>query len=81
MLQRIMLYLALGLVLTTLNASILTWQFWAVLALFWAAEMLTRRETEVIAAVQGISRYLDMTPAEQKVIQQAHEQDKKARNG
>jgi hypothetical protein len=81
MLQRIMLYVALGLVLTAIDATIMTWQFWAVLALFWASELLTRKETEIIAAVKGISRYLDMTPAQQKAIQQAHEQDKKAQHG
>jgi hypothetical protein len=44
MLQRIVLYSTLGAVLYALDHSWDTWGFWAILALFWAAETLTRRE-------------------------------------
>jgi hypothetical protein len=43
-LQRIALYTALGLVLSALGAGFNTWGFWCILALFWAAETMTRRE-------------------------------------
>ena len=41
---RIALYTALGYVLDTLGAHWDTWGFWCVLALFWAAETLTRTQ-------------------------------------
>jgi hypothetical protein len=44
MLQRIALYTALGLVLSALGADFTHWGFWCILALFWAAETITRRE-------------------------------------
>ena len=44
MLQRIALYTVLGLVLNAVGADWNTWGFWSILALFWAAETMTRRE-------------------------------------
>jgi hypothetical protein len=44
MIQRIALYTVLGLVLNAVGAEFNTWGFWSILALFWAAETLTRRE-------------------------------------
>jgi hypothetical protein len=44
MLQRIALYTVLGLVLNAVGAEFNTWGFWSILALFWASEVLTRRE-------------------------------------
>ena len=44
MLQRIALYTVLGLVLNAVGADWNTWGFWCILALFWASEVLTRRE-------------------------------------
>lgn len=81
MFQRMMLYFTLGLVLMTLELSVISWQFWSILALFWAAESLTRRETEPLAMAKGISTYLEMSPEEQKAMRKAHEIDKKANNG
>jgi len=44
MIQRIALYTVLGLVLNAVGAGFNTWGFWCILALFWAAETMTRRE-------------------------------------
>ena len=44
MLTRLALYTALGLVLSAVDATLDTWQFWSVVALFWASEHLTRQE-------------------------------------
>jgi len=44
MIQRIALYIVLGLVLNAVGADWNTWGFWSILALFWASETLTRRE-------------------------------------
>lgn len=44
MIQRIALYTVLGLTLNAVGAEFNTWGFWSILALFWASEVLTRRE-------------------------------------
>ena len=44
MIQRIALYTALGLTLSALEADFTHWAFWCVVGLFWASEVLTRRE-------------------------------------
>ena len=44
MLQRLALYTALGLTLSALEADFTHWAFWCVVGLFWASEVLTRRE-------------------------------------
>ena len=44
MIQRIVLYATLGAVLYSLEQSWDTWGFWAILALFWGSEHMTRRE-------------------------------------
>ena len=44
MLQRLALYTTLGWLMLALGQTVNTWGFWCVLALFWAAEHLTRIE-------------------------------------
>lgn len=44
MLQRIALYTALGLTLSALEADYTHWAFWCVVGLFWASEVLSRRQ-------------------------------------
>ncbi len=44
MLQRLALYAALGLVLDALGQTVTSTGFWLVLALFWAQDLLARRE-------------------------------------
>jgi hypothetical protein len=80
MLQRIVLYLALGLVLSTLDLTVMSWQFWAVLALFWSSERLTRIEVEETAMAEGISRFLNMSNSEQNKIKQLHDKIQKEEN-
>jgi hypothetical protein len=58
MLTRLALYTALGLVLSAVGATLDTWQFWSVVALFWASEHLTRQElwdqiTEEVARMRA----------------------------
>lgn len=44
MLLRLTLYATLGLVLDAVGQGFDTWGFWAIVALFWASEHLTRVE-------------------------------------
>jgi hypothetical protein len=44
MLQRIVLYATLWYLLNALGHSWNTWQFWTVAGLFWAADIMARRE-------------------------------------
>ena len=44
MIQRLALYVTLGLVLNAVQQPWDTWGFWAIVALFWASEHMTRRE-------------------------------------
>jgi hypothetical protein len=79
--QRIALYAALGLVLSTAEITVFVWQFWAMLALFWTSEYMVRKGTEEQAMADGISAYLDMPASEQNKIKQIYqkiqeEQDK-----
>jgi hypothetical protein len=44
MFQRIVLYATLGYLLDALGHTWDTWQFWTVFGLFWAADIMARRE-------------------------------------
>lgn len=44
MFQRIALYATLGTLLDVLGHQWDTWQFWSILGLFWAADVMARRE-------------------------------------
>jgi hypothetical protein len=72
LIQRIALYFTLGLVLVTINVTAFSWQFWCILALFWASEYMTRKDTEMAAMAEGITRYLSMSAAEQAEIKKLH---------
>jgi hypothetical protein len=73
-LQRLALYATLGLLLSVMGFDAFGWQFWAVAAMFWASELLTRRETKDWAMAEGITAYLNMTPEEQNDIKKIHQQ-------
>jgi hypothetical protein len=79
-LQRIALYATLGLVLATLEVTLFVWQFWAVLALFWASEFMVRKGTEELAQAQGISRFLNMSHSDQERIKKIHRETFKDKN-
>ena len=68
MLTRLALYTALGLVLATQDWTVSTWQFWSVVALFWASEYLARLETR------------DQLVAELARLQKQFEEQEKADN-
>jgi ferritin len=70
--QRIALYATLGLVLSTLDVTIMVWQFWAVLALFWVSEFMVRKGTEELAQAQGIAKFLNMSSTDQERIKKIH---------
>jgi len=72
--QRLALYFTLGLVLVTIDVTAFSWQFWCILALFWAAEYMTRKEVEMTAMAEGITRYLSMSATEQAEIKKLHNQ-------
>jgi hypothetical protein len=80
MLQRIVLYIALGLVLSTLDTTVVNWEFWAILALFWSAERLTRLEAQEEAMARGVQIYLSSSAEQQKKIRDAYQQDQEAQN-
>jgi hypothetical protein len=80
MLQKIILYFTLGLVLVASSLPVVSWQFWCVIALFWCSEHLTRQEVEATAMAEGISRFLNMTSAEQNKIKQLHNKIQKEEN-
>lgn len=81
MLQRLALYTTLGLLLSTMEFSVATWQFWSVVALFWASESLTRRETTEFVAVKAITEFLNLSTHEQNKIKELHKKAVKEQNG
>lgn len=80
MLERVALYITLALVLYTVSIEANGWTFWAIMALFWCSEHLTRRETELVAMAEGISKYLNMTLEEQNKIKKIHQEAMKEKN-
>jgi hypothetical protein len=80
MLQRIILYFALGLVLSTIDITLVTWEFWAILALFWSAERLTRLEAQEEAIAKGVQIYLSSSLEQQKKLRDAYQKDQEAQN-
>jgi len=75
--QRIMLYFALGMVLSSVGITVFEWAFWAILALFWASEFMVRKGTEEQARAEGITMFLEMSSTEQNRIKQLHQQAQK----
>lgn len=64
MLQRIVLYATLGWLLNTLEHQWDSWEFWCVVALFWASEHMTRRELleqiqQQVRALQEANKHKD----------------------
>jgi hypothetical protein len=80
MLQRIILYIALGLVISTLDTTVFDWEFWAILALFWSAERLTRLEAQEEAMARGVQIYLSSSAEQQKNLRDAYQKDQEAQN-
>jgi hypothetical protein len=72
--QRIAVYFALGMVLTTVEVTVFVWQFWGILALFWTVEYMVRKGTEEQARAEGIAMFLEMSSTEQNRIKQLHQQ-------
>jgi hypothetical protein len=70
--QRLAVYFALGMVLATLDATVVTWQFWCIIALFWVVEFMVRKGTEEQAMAEGITRYLNMSSSDQERIKKIH---------
>ena len=69
MMTRIALYLALGLTLTALGATITGWEFWSTLALFWASERLAKQEQHEHSYVEGILMFIALdTQAQQELV-------------
>lgn len=80
MLERIALYVTLSIVLYSVQVDATTWTFWAIAALFWCAEHLVRKETEVIAMAEGITKYLGMTSEEQEKIKKIYQKTMEQQN-
>jgi len=75
--QRLAVYFALGMVLTTVDVTVFTWQFWCILALVWTIEFMVRKGTEELARAEGITMFLGMSAEEQQRIKQYHQQVQK----
>jgi hypothetical protein len=74
MIQRIALYSTMGLLLQALGHTWDTWQFWSMLALFWASESVSKREQHEQSYVQGILMYIALEPQQQQELAQAIQQ-------
>lgn len=68
MITRAALYCTLALLLWGLGFTVISWQFWAMLGLFWAADHLGRTEGLNLGVIMGIQSYLDMSESEQARI-------------
>jgi hypothetical protein len=75
--QRFAVYLTLGLVLATLDVTVIVWQFWCIVALFWVSEYMVRKGTEEQARAEGIAMFLNMNSNEQNRIKKLHQQAQK----
>jgi len=75
--QRIAVYFALGMVLTTVEVTVFVWQFWCILALFWVVEFMVRKGTEEQARAEGVAMFLNMNSSEQNRIKQLYQQTQK----
>jgi hypothetical protein len=75
--QRFAVYLTLGLVLATLDVTVVVWQFWCIVALFWVSEYMVRKGTEEQARAEGITMFLNMNSNEQNRIKKLHQQAQK----
>jgi hypothetical protein len=78
--QRIAVYFALGMVLATVEITVVTWQFWCILALFWVVEFMVRKGTEEQAMAEGITAYLNMNSVDQERIKKIHRDAMKENN-
>ena len=68
MIERIALYSALGLTLSALDAYWDTWQFWCILALMWASDVLARRAGFELGVAQGMNAYSQATAEQRAAI-------------
>lgn len=78
MIQRIALYVTLGLTLDLIGADAATLGFWCVLALFWAMDTLSNTdgfETGVVAALQMPLEQIQELQAELAKIEQEDTKD------
>lgn len=71
MIQRIALYSTLGLLLQALGHAWDTWQFWSVLAMFWASESVSKREQHEQSFVAGVQMYMLLSPSAQQELREA----------
>ena len=68
MIERIAVYAALGLVLSAVNANWDTWQFWCILALVWASDVLAGRQGFELGVAQGMNVYSQSTAEQRAAI-------------
>jgi hypothetical protein len=68
MIERIAVYAALGLVLSAVNANWDTWQFWCILALVWASDVLAGRQGFELGLAQGMNVYSQSTAEQRAAI-------------
>jgi thiamine transporter ThiT len=68
MIERIAVYAALALVLSAVNAHWDTWQFWCILALMWASDVLAGRQGFELGVAQGMNAYSHATAEQRAAI-------------
>ena len=78
-LQRIAVYAALGVVMTSVDLHWDTPAFWCTLALFWTSNYLERREGLEVGIASGIEMLADMTDEQRNeviaLVKQAQKDD------
>lgn len=80
MIQRIALYATLGMLLNALGHTWDSWEFWCVLGLFWACDLIARREQHEQSYVQGILMFIALDEAQQQQLVKAIQQVENAHN-
>ena len=80
MMTRIALYLALGLTLTALGATITGWEFWCTVGLFWASERLAKQEQHEQSYVEVILMFIALDSQAQQELVKAIKQVEQQHN-
>jgi hypothetical protein len=68
MITRIALYATLGFLLDALGHNWDTWQFWSIVALFWASDIMARRE----GYTEAIQDLLELMRTHQTALEDLH---------
>ncbi len=68
MIQRLVLWATLGMLCSALGYTISSWEFWCLLAMFWAVQQLAHRDGYEVGVAQGVQIYMKMTTEQQEEL-------------